>query len=174
MRRCLRITCFVAAVAALAVLLRPLPRAVPSPSPPDEFADFILVDKSERRLELHRDGAVIRRYEVALGGDPLGPKRADGDQRTPEGDYVIDFRNPRSRYHLSLHIDYPNAADRAESASRAVAPGGDIFIHGLPNFWPANTAPKLDWTQGCIALDNAEIEEIWRLVPDGTPIRIVP
>lgn len=94
--------------------------------------------------------------------------------RTPEGDYVIDRRNPQSAYHLSLHIDYPRPADRAASSALGAPPGGDIFIHGLPNYWPGTSAPKLDWTEGCIAVDNTEIEEIWRLVPDGTPIRIVP
>ncbi|MBK8157600.1 MAG: L,D-transpeptidase family protein [Rhodospirillaceae bacterium] len=140
----------------------------------EQAADSVFVDKSERRLDLHRDGRVIRSYRVALGGNPAGPKRREGDERTPEGHYVIDWRNPKSAYHLSLHIDYPRPADRAASAGLGVPPGGDIFIHGLPNFWPGATAPKIDWTEGCIALDNAEIEEIWHLVPDGTPILIVP
>lgn len=140
----------------------------------EEVADFVFVDKSARRLELHRDGIVLRSYEIGLGGNPIGPKRREGDGRTPEGDYVIDGRNPNSAYHLSLHIDYPRPADRAASAALEAPPGGDIFIHGLPNYWPGASAPKVDWTEGCIAVDNAEIEEIWRLVPDGTPIRILP
>lgn len=139
-----------------------------------EVADFVFVDKSERRLELRRNGVAIRSYDIALGGNPVGPKRQEGDQRTPEGDYVIDGRNPNSAYHLSLHINYPSNADRNASAAIGVPPGGDIFIHGLPNTWPLETAAKVDWTLGCIAVDNAEIEEIWRLVPDGTPIQIVP
>jgi murein L,D-transpeptidase YafK len=154
---------------ALAVKSRP---AIPELR--TEMADFVLVDKSDRRLELWRGGEIIRSYRVALGGNPEGPKRQEGDQRTPEGDYVIDYRNPNSRYHLSLHVSYPSAADLLESGRRGVPPGGDIFIHGLPNGWPASVAPKVDWTLGCIALDNAEIEEVWSLVPDGTPIRIVP
>lgn len=155
----------------LALAVKPRP-AIPELQP--ETADFVLVDKSDRRLDLLRQGAVIRSYRIALGGNPLGPKRQEGDQRTPEGDYVIDYRNPASRYHLSLHISYPSAADRAASKKLGVPPGGDIFIHGLPNAWPTGSAPKLDWTLGCIAVDNAEIEEIWSLVPDGTPIRILP
>ena len=137
-------------------------------------ADAVFIDKSDRRLQLRRGGHIIRTYEIALGGNPLGPKRQEGDQRTPEGDYVIDFRKADSAYHLSLHISYPNAADRAASLKMGVPPGGAIFIHGLPNAYPLAVAPKIDWTLGCIALDNAEIEEVWRLVPDGTPVTIVP
>lgn len=140
----------------------------------DGSADFVFIDKSERRLELRDDGRVIRVYEFSLGGNPVGPKRQEGDQRTPEGDYTIDRRNHGSAYHLSLHVSYPNEADRAASAELGVPTGGDIFIHGLPNYWPLAWAPKVDWTLGCIAVNNAEIEEIWRLVPDGTTIRIAP
>lgn len=150
------------------------PPNVPTILASDEMADFVLVDKSERRLALRKDGRTIRVYEISLGGNPLGPKRREGDQRTPEGLYMIDRRNPDSAYHLSLHINYPNEADRAASALLDQPTGGDIFIHGLPNYWPLAVAPKLDWTLGCIAVNNTEIEEIWRLVPDGTPIRIVP
>ena len=138
-----------------------------------EAVDLVVVDKSERRLELRKDGRMSRSYAISLGGNPLGPKRQEGDQRTPEGDYVIDRRNSQSAYHLSLHISYPNAADRAASALLGVWAGGDIFIHELPNYWPLRTAPKVDWIAGCIAVDNAEIEEIWHLVPTGTVIRIV-
>lgn len=147
---------------------------VPIAAPAGEQADAVFIDKSERRLELLREGKVIRSYKIALGGNPIGPKRRQGDQRTPEGEYRIDYRNAQSSYHLSLHINYPNATDRAESAKLGVRTGGDIFIHGLPNSYPLETAPKVDWTLGCIALDNAEIKEIWQLVPNGTPINIVP
>jgi murein L,D-transpeptidase YafK len=170
-KRLLIVLAILVAGVLLALVLKP---RVAIPDVQEPPADFVLVDKSDRRLELWRGGAIIRSYQVALGGNPEGPKRQEGDQRTPEGDYVIDHRNPASRYHLSLHISYPNAADRAASDKLGVPPGGDIFIHGLPNAWPASPAPKLDWTLGCIALDNAEIEEIWSLVPDGTPIRILP
>jgi murein L,D-transpeptidase YafK len=148
--------------------------AAPWASAQEMGADFIHVDKSDRRLELRRNGRVIGSYEISLGGNPEGPKRQEGDERTPEGSYTIDFRKADSAYHLSLHISYPNQDDRAASAALGAPTGGDIFIHGLPNRYPFDTAPKVDWTAGCIALDNAEIEEIWRLVPDGTPILIVP
>ncbi len=147
---------------------------VPATLPADEQVDAVFIDKSERRLELLREGKVIRSYKIALGGNPIGPKRRQGDQRTPEGEYRIDYRNAHSAYHRSLHINYPNNADRAESAKLGVRTGGDIFIHGLPNSYPLATAPKVDWTLGCIALDNTEIEEIWQLVPNGTPITIAP
>ncbi len=146
----------------------------PAPAPAEELADLVYVDKSERRLELRRDGQIIRSYSVSLGNNPIGPKRQEGDGRTPEGAYVVDFRKADSAFHLSLHISYPNAVDRAESARLGLPTGGAIFIHGLPNAYPFDMAPKLDWTQGCIAIDNAEIEEIWRLVPDGVPVIIVP
>ena len=165
---------FLLAAAGIAVVALRRGEVSISPAAAEQLADSIFVDKSERRLELRRYCIVIRAYEIALGGNPIGPKRREGDMRTPEGDYVIDRRNPQSAYHLSLHIDYPRPADRAASAALGAAPGGEIFIHGLPNYWPASTAPKVDWTAGCIALDNAEIEEMWRLVPDGTPISIVP
>lgn len=165
---------FLAAAAALALAATWLRMARPAPAVADAIADSVFVDKSDRRLELRRDGRIIRTYEIGLGGNPLGPKRQEGDQRTPEGDYIIDFRKADSAYHLALHVSYPNTADRVESDRLGVATGGAIFIHGLPNAYPLGVAPKMDWTQGCIALDNAEIEEIWRLVPDGTPITIVP
>ena len=135
------------------------------------IADAVFVDKSERRLDLLRDGAVIASFDIALGFAPEGHKTEQGDGKTPEGDYVLDWRNPESRFHLSLHISYPNEADRAQAASRGVPPGGDIFIHGTPA-WAG--AIESDWTLGCIALTNDEIEAIWNAVPDGTPIMIAP
>jgi murein L,D-transpeptidase YafK len=155
----------------LTVIIGTWPLALRAEEP---LADLVFIDKSERRLELRREGAVIRTYQVALGGNPEGPKRQEGDQRTPEGNYVIDFRKTDSAYHLALHISYPNTADRAASAALGVPTGGDIFIHGLPNYYPLRVAPKIDWTLGCVALDDAEIEEMWRLVPDGTVVTIVP
>lgn len=135
------------------------------------IADAVFVDKSERRLDLLRDGAVIASFDIALGFAPEGLKTEQGDGRTPEGEYVLDWRNPESRFHLSLHISYPNDADRAQAAARGVAPGGDIFIHGTPA-WAG--AIEGDWTLGCIAVTNDEIEAIWSAVPDGTPITIAP
>jgi murein L,D-transpeptidase YafK len=117
-----------------------------------------------------RGESVLRIYRVALGRDPAGHKQQEGDGRTPEGNYTIDRRNPNSRYHLSLRISYPNAADRARAAELGVEPGGDIMIHGLKDGQPRND----DWTQGCIAVTDSEMDEIWALVPEGTPIRIDP
>ena len=135
------------------------------------IVDAVFVDKGERRLDLLRDGAVIASFKIALGFAPEGHKTEQGDGKTPEGDYVLDWRNPESRFHLSLHISYPNDADRAQAAARGVSPGGDIFIHGTPG-WAGSV--DSDWTLGCIAVSNDEIEAIWNAVPDGTPITIAP
>ena len=146
---------------------------VPSPDAPADIgrADEVLVDKSERQLTLLREGAVIATFPVALGFAPEGHKSEQGDGRTPEGRYVLDWRNPQSRFHLSIHISYPNAADAAQAAARGVSPGGDIFIHGTP--WLAGMAGR-DWTLGCIAVSNADMDAIWAAVPDGMPIVIRP
>jgi murein L,D-transpeptidase YafK len=118
----------------------------------------------------------VRVYDVALGEEPVGPKEREGDGRTPEGLYVIDGRNPQSRYHRSLRISYPGPEDAARAAKLGVSPGGDIMIHGLQNGlgWIGALHRTHDWTRGCIAVTNDEIEEIWDLVPDGTPIEIRP
>ena len=138
------------------------------------IADYLLVDKSERLLIAYRAGQPIRAYRgIQFGDAPMGHKQFEGDERTPEGRYTIDWRNPNSRYHLSLRISYPNAADRAHAARYGRSPGGDIFIHGQPNQLPVGRMPG-DWTDGCIAVSNAEIEELWQLVPDGTVIDIRP
>jgi len=139
-------------------------------------ADRIVIVKSARTLTLLRQGQVLKTYKVALGQEPLGPKTRRGDSRTPEGEYVIDSRNPRSQFHLSLHVSYPNAADRARAAKLGVNPGGDIMIHGLPPAFEylGPLHRQTDWTLGCIAVTNAEIEEIWSLVPNGTKVEIKP
>lgn len=139
-------------------------------------ADRLVVDKSKRELLLTRSGKVIRSYRIALGGNPVGPKLRKGDGKTPEGAYTISGRNAASAFHGSLRISYPNAADRIRARRQGVDPGGDIMIHGLPNGQGfVGAAHRLsDWTDGCIAVTDAEIEEIWRLAPDGTPIRINP
>ncbi|MET1163175.1 MAG: L,D-transpeptidase family protein [Pseudoxanthomonas sp.] len=138
-------------------------------APKSQQADAIHVFKSMRRMELLRDGKVLHAYRISLGDAPVGRKRQQGDERTPEGDYLITYRNAQSRYHLSLRVSYPNAADREQARRRGVDPGGDIMIHGSTPAWY-----KGDWTDGCIAVTNAQIEEIWRLAPVGTPIRIDP
>ena len=120
---------------------------------------------------LLRGESVVRSYRVSLGREPAGHKQREGDGRTPEGRYTIDRRNPKSAYHLSLHISYPSQADRERARAAGVDPGGDIMIHGQPN----GGAPREgDWTQGCIAVTDAEMDEIWSLVPDGAAVEILP
>ena len=139
-------------------------------------ADKVLVIKSKRVLMLLKDGEIFRAYRVALGKNPQGRKIKAGDQKTPEGSYVIDSRNAKSRFHLAIHISYPNEADIADAQRQGVSPGGSIMIHGLPN--GLAKVDKLhslqDWTDGCIAVTNTEMEEIWEYVADGTPIEIKP
>lgn len=134
--------------------------------------NLVVLYKSTRQLVLFSDSTPLHTYTVKLGGEPVGDKQRFGDMRTPEGTYFIDRRNGNSAYHLSLGISYPNEEDRAEAAAMGVDPGGDIFIHGGPTrFWDRF---KRDWTAGCIAVSDRDIEEIWALVQIGTPIVIVP
>ena len=127
-------------------------------------------------MQLMHAGQVIKSFKIALGGEPVGPKTRQGDHRTPEGIYVIDSRNAHSKFHRSLHISYPNAADRERARRLGVSPGGDIFIHGLPNGygWIGAAHRARDWTDGCIAVTDPEIEEIWKLIDNGTPVEIRP
>ena len=141
-----------------------------------EPADRVLIEKKARRLTLFTNGEVIKTYKIALGGNPVGPKERQGDNKTPEGIYTIDSRNGNSGYHLALHISYPNADDKRRARERGVAPGGDIMIHGIKNGFEAlglSHAEK-DWTEGCIAVTNQEMEEIYRFVPNGTIVEIRP
>lgn len=137
-------------------------------------ADRVVVLKQERRLELLSHGKVIKTYKVALGGDPVGPKTQQGDHKTPEGIYVLDSRNAHSQFYKSIHISYPSPRDRAAARQRGVSPGGDVYVHGLPNGykWVGAGHRAKDWTDGCIAVTDEEIDEIWNAVPDGTPIEI--
>jgi murein L,D-transpeptidase YafK len=139
-------------------------------------ADRVIVLKKERLLELLNQGKVVKTYKVALGGAPVGPKTQQGDHKTPEGVYVLDSRNVHSHFYKAIHISYPNAHDRAAARERGVSPGGDVFLHGLPNGygWVGSAHRAKDWTDGCIAVTNQEIDEIWSAVPDGTPIEIRP
>jgi len=138
--------------------------------------DKILIEKQARRLMLISKGEVIKTYKIALGGNPVGPKERQGDNKTPEGTYVIDSRNKGSRYHLSLHISYPNENDRKRAKELGVSPGGNIMIHGIKNgfSWVGDSHTEVDWTQGCIAVTDEEIEEINKLAPNGTPVEIRP
>lgn len=138
--------------------------------------DLVRVDKSERRMELLAGGQVLRTYSIALGGSPEGHKRQEGDERTPEGRYVLDWRNPQSCCHRSIHVSYPNAADKASAKAAGVDPGGMIMIHGQVNGygWWSWLVQMFDWTDGCIAVHDDEMDEIWTMVRDGTPIEISP
>lgn len=139
-------------------------------------ADHIIVYKSQRKMELLTNGKVIKSYKIALGGNPVGAKTRQGDHRTPEGIYRIDAKNAHSRFHLALHVSYPNAEDRERARKLGVSPGGDIMIHGLPDRYAhlGSLQSHYDWTDGCIAVSNSEIEEIWKLVPVGTEVEIRP
>ena len=155
--------------------------AVPIPAsgiriPRPAAADSIVVYKRERTLILYNRGVPVKTYFIALGSQPVGDKLRKGDQRTPEGLFYINAHNPASKFHLALRISYPSDAHRARAAAAGVDPGGDIMIHGLPrDFSEAGKAQSQnDWTNGCVAVSNQEIEEIWQAVPDGTPVQIKP
>lgn len=136
----------------------------------------VLVRKEERRLYLISGDQVVRSYRIGLGDNPSGHKLYEGDERTPEGEYILDWRNPDSDFYKSIHISYPNDQDRELASAWGLDPGGSIMIHGLPTGVGdmAFAYLGLDWTDGCIAVSNEEMDEIWQLVADGTPIRIVP
>jgi len=138
--------------------------------------DRILIEKSARRLMLISQGEVLKSYKIALGGNPIGPKERQGDNKTPEGTYVIDARNKDSRYHLSLHVSYPNERDKKRAKELGVSPGGDIMIHGIKNGFSqvGDAHSGVDWTKGCIAVTDQEIEEIEKLAPNGTIVEIRP
>jgi murein L,D-transpeptidase YafK len=161
---------------ALAVLLLGVPEVAQEAAQPALHADRVLVLKKKRTLQLLSQGKVIRSYKVALGGDPIGPKARQGDHKTPEGAYVLDSRNAHSQFYKSIHISYPSGREREAARQRGVSPGGDAFVHGLPNGygWVGSSHRLKDWTDGCIAVTNAEMDEIWQAVADGTPIAIRP
>jgi hypothetical protein len=146
------------------------------PLPAGARADLIVVEKSRHRMSLLNDGQVLRTYSVALGRGGSEPKIQEGDARVPEGRYHIAGRNRQSAFHRSLHISYPNAKDEAAARARGVSPGGDIMIHGIKNGmgWIGSLHRLVDWTAGCVAVTDSEIEEIWRVVPNGTPVDIKP
>ena len=139
-------------------------------------ADSVLVDKSERKLHLIQDGDVFQTYDMALGIRPLGDKEYEGDFRTPEGRYLLDMRNPDSEYFLSIHVSYPNLDDIREARAKGLDPGGAIMIHGQPNNPTRSEAyyRTQDWTNGCIAVSNSDMIDIWLMTGDNTPIEIRP
>lgn len=139
-------------------------------------ADLVVVEKSEQRVYLYHDGEVFASYHAKFGGDPVGHKIQQGDQRTPEGRYTLDWKNPNSKYYKSIHISYPNRYDRERARELGVDPGGDIMIHGQPNGygWIAPFSRFVNWTDGCVAVSNEDMELIWNAVDAGTPIEIRP
>jgi murein L,D-transpeptidase YafK len=141
-----------------------------------ETVDEILILKSEHKMTLLSHGEVLHTYQVALSTVPVGAKERNGDHKVPEGDYRIDSKNPGSQFHLALHVSYPNEVDRAQAKKLGADPGGEIEIHGLAKkyAWMGSLHRKYDWTNGCIAVTNAEIEEIYPLVPVGTKVAIKP
>jgi murein L,D-transpeptidase YafK len=142
----------------------------------EQKADRIVVVKSEHTMTLMTSDRILKVYKVALGRGSAGKKEHVGDNKTPEGNYVIDQKNAKSRFHLALHISYPNTDDMKRAHVAGVDPGGAIMIHGLASGlgWLGSLQHYVDWTEGCIAVSNSEIEEVWRLVPVGTPVEIQP
>lgn len=140
-------------------------------------ADSVLVKKSEKALYMFKEGKLLKRFNVVFGPRPKGHKIMEGDDRTPEGDYTLDFKNAKSNFYKSIRVSYPNEADRERARRINVQPGGNIMIHGSKNSWSAKTAArsrKFNWTDGCIALSNNDMDEFWEAIEIGTPIRIEP
>jgi murein L,D-transpeptidase YafK len=162
-----------AATAATVVIWADAPA---QPLPISAKADLLVVEKGQRQLIAYSHGRVLRTYTVSLGSAPSGPKIRQGDGRTPEGRYFIDHHNPLSGFHRALHVGYPSAVDSARARAGGYDPGGEIMVHGLKNGlgWVGRAHPFVDWTVGCMAVTNPEVEELYRIVPDGTPIEIRP
>ncbi len=139
-------------------------------------ADFVVIEKGARKLHLLQDGEIFRTFRIALGMMPVGDKKQEGDFKTPEGRYLLDARNPNSEFFLSIHISYPNAQDRREAAQLGVPPGGAIMIHGQPNVPTRSEAyyRTQDWTNGCVAVSNSDMIDIWLMTGEDTPIEIRP
>ena len=146
------------------------------PLPPDSVVDLVVVRKAERRLELYRGDQLVKAYAVSLGRHPLDRKEQQGDGRTPEGEYRLDYRNAHSAFHKALHISYPAPADVAAAHARGLDPGGQVMIHGMKNGWGwlGRLHRFVDWTDGCVAVTDAQIDEIWLVVPVGTRIVVKP
>lgn len=153
--------------------VRPVPRPELS-LPLEGHIDRILIEKKARRLSVYQEGRLVREYRIALGSAPDGDKVRQGDGRTPEGVFKVDRRNDKSRFHLSLGLDYPKPEDRTRARAGGYDPGGDIFIHGQPNQIAAGHRVKGDWTDGCIAIDNHQIDELFAATRIGTEVEIRP
>ena len=139
-----------------------------------KYATKVIVDKSDRRLYLFYHNQLLKSYHISLGKKPKGPKRVEGDKKTPEGSYILDFKKKNSSYYRAIHISYPNKSDIEYAKKLGKSPGGAIMIHGQPNGWGwlSPIMQRFDWTSGCIALSNKDMDEIWKLVKTGTPIII--
>lgn len=166
--------CLLIAFGFIAASLYSPMRPLPPPPPLTGAVDRIVIDKSDRQMQLIQDGKSVRTYQIALGFAPEGDKLRQGDGKTPEGEFTIDRRNDESAFHLSVGLDYPRPADVQEATKAGYSPGGDIFIHGQPNALPDGLKIKGDWTAGCIAVTNAEMREIWAVTPIGTKVEIRP
>ena len=142
----------------------------------EQMADMVVVEKSKSRLYLMREGEAFASFRVAFGSNPKGHKQEQGDGRTPEGRYILDYKNSGSAYYKSIHISYPNAKDRKEARKRGVDPGGDIMIHGQKNGYGRLSilVQRFNWTNGCIALSDRDMDTVWNAVNPGTPIEIRP
>jgi murein L,D-transpeptidase YafK len=142
----------------------------------EQKADAVLVVKSKNRLYLMNKGEAFASFHVSFGSNPKGHKQEQGDGRTPEGRYILDYKNPGSEYYRSIHISYPNAKDRKEASKRGVDPGGDIMIHGQKNGYGGLSflVQRFNWTNGCIALSDRDMDTVWKAVEPGTPIEIKP
>jgi len=160
-------------IISIALLLLCLPSLQASEFP---VADKVLIEKAERKLHLIKDGEAFRSFDIALGIRPVGDKQHEGDFKTPEGRYLLDLRNPNSDFFLSIHISYPNRMDAQAARSNGVAPGGAIMIHGQPNTPTRSEAyyRTQDWTNGCIAVSNSDMIDIWLMTANNTPIEILP
>ena len=145
-------------------------------TPPPKKATFVYVDKASRQIFLYDGKELLATFPISLGRAPIGHKEREGDKKTPEGRYVLDYKNPNSQYYLSIHVSYPNTQDKKRARELGVSPGGDIMIHGQPN--SANYAPEVlqryDWTDGCIAVTNEQMDQIWAMVDVPVTIQIAP
>ncbi len=142
----------------------------------EPFADLVRVSKTEHKLQVFSAGKVLHEFKVSLGRNPNGHKTQEGDGKTPEGTYSLDYKKSDSAFHKAIHISYPNANDIAVAKSRGVNPGGQVMIHGQKNGfgWLSFVSQRFDWTNGCIALSNDDMETLWILVREGTSVEILP
>jgi murein L,D-transpeptidase YafK len=169
-----RFTLMLSIIAAAAAAI--CANSEPAPLPTDAKVDLLVVEKANHKLLAYSHGALLRSYSIALGGDSSDPKSRQGDRRTPEGRYFIDAHNANSSFHRALHVSYPSAADIERARAAGYDPGGDIMVHGIHNGlgWIGRAHRLMDWTAGCVAVTDPEIEELYRVVPDGTQIDLRP